>query len=239
MSENLSLTDKPLNNDAVNNSSPRELIKTEDGSYTFWIPDVDETYHSRHGAEQESRHVFIDQGLNALQVSSEIHVLEVGLGTGLNALLTLEEAGARKIVYTALEPFPLGMAEVEALVDAQQNLSRKEWMRWVHALPFGTTEEWEANFVLEKRIQGIQDIESVMRYDVIYFDAFGPRVAPALWEATVLQKCYDILKPGGIWVSYCAKGEVRRNLQQAGFVTERLAGPPGKREMLRAKKNCI
>jgi tRNA U34 5-methylaminomethyl-2-thiouridine-forming methyltransferase MnmC len=237
MSENLSSTDKPLNNDAVNNSSRKELLRTEDGSFTFWIPEVDETYHSRHGAEQESRHVFIEHGLNALQELDEIHVLEVGLGTGLNAMLTHQAAGTRKINYTALEPFPLNTVEVNALLEAQQDPEKREWMQWLHELPFDTTENWKTNFVLEKKRLGIADLESCMRYDVIYFDAFGPRVAPALWEASVLQKCYDCLKPGGIWVSYCAKGEVRRNLQQAGFVTERLAGPPGKREMLRARKN--
>jgi len=161
----------------------------------------------------------------------------VGLGTGLNAMLTHQAAGTRKINYTALEPFPLNTVEVNALLEAQQDAEKREWMQWLHELPFDTTENWKTNFVLEKKRLGIADLEPCMRYDVIYFDAFGPRVAPDLWEASVLQKCYDCLKPGGIWVSYCAKGEVRRNLQQAGFVTERLAGPPGKREMLRARKN--
>lgn len=227
---------KALNNTAVNNSPVRKLIKTEDGSFTFWIPEVNETYHSRHGAEQESNHVFIKNGLKLFDHRSEVSVLEIGLGTGLNALLTYENASGHMIRYTALEPFPLNSQLVTALCDAQLDEKRKSFIADIHASPFNEVNQFDHAFLFKKWRIGLQEMGLNEKFDLIYFDAFGPELEPDLWTLEMMQKCYDLLNIEGVWVSYCAKGQVRRNLQQAGFQLERLAGPPGKREMLRAIK---
>jgi tRNA U34 5-methylaminomethyl-2-thiouridine-forming methyltransferase MnmC len=236
MEESESPMNKALNNTAVNNSQVRKLIKTEDGSFTFWIPEVNETYHSRHGAEQESNHVFIKNGLRLCDHQSKVSVLEVGLGTGLNALLTYEAKSNQVIHYTALEPFPLTSQLVTALCDAQLDEKRKSFIADIHASPFDEVNPFNHSFHFKKWRIGLQEIGLNEKFDVIYFDAFGPELEPDLWKLEMMQKCYDLLNTEGVWVSYCAKGQVRRNLQHVGFQVERLAGPPGKREMLRAIK---
>ncbi len=227
---------KALNNSAVNNSPVRKLIKTEDGSFTFWIPEVNETYHSRHGAEQESNHVFIKNGLKLFEQQSAVSVLEVGLGTGLNALLTYEDASGHVIHYTALEPFPLISEWVAALCEAQRDEKRKSMIEDIHASSFDEIIHFSHSFRFKKLKKGLQELGLHEKFDLIYFDAFGPELEPELWTLEMMQKCYDLLNTEGVWVSYCAKGQVRRNLQQVGFQVERLQGPPGKREMLRAIK---
>jgi tRNA U34 5-methylaminomethyl-2-thiouridine-forming methyltransferase MnmC len=226
---------KALNKPAVNNSRHKKLLQTADGSYTFLVEDVNETYHSKHGAEQESLHVFIHHGLNGTELE-KISILEVGLGTGLNVLLTLESAQKRKISYTALEPFPLSNMLVSELCQIQINDQRSSYMERIHLSPIADKFELENGFQFVKLSKGIQDYVGFEEFDLIYFDAFGPNFEPELWTACIMQRCYDLLRSGGIWVSYCAKGEVRRNLIQVGFEVERLPGPPGKREMLRARK---
>jgi tRNA U34 5-methylaminomethyl-2-thiouridine-forming methyltransferase MnmC len=236
MEESESPMNKALNNTAVNNSPVRKLIKTEDGSFTFWIPEVNETYHSRHGAEQESNHVFIKNGLKLFDHRSKISVLEVGLGTGLNALLTYEAKPNQVIHYTALEPFPLNSQLVTALCDEQLDEKRKSFIDDIHASSFDEVNQFNHSFHFKKLRKGLQEMGLNEKFDLIYFDAFGPELEPDLWALEMMQKCYDLLNIEGVWVSYCAKGQVRRNLKQAGFQVERLAGPPGKREMLRAIK---
>ena len=220
-----------LNNSAVNKDRERRLLRTGDGSFTFWIPGVDETYHSRHGARQESMHVFIENGLWAVE-GEEVSVLEVGMGTGLNVYLT-ERCRRGKVRYTALEPYPLEEEVVKELVEAMDEGS--EFMRALHGAEFGKEVELAEGFYMTKKKVGLELLLEG-NYDVIYYDAFGPRVEPDLWTLVRMQQCNNLLNPGGLFVTYCAKGEVRRNLQSAGFVVERLAGPPGKREMLRARK---
>ncbi len=227
---------KALNNTAVNNSRVRKLIKTDDGSYTFWIPEVNETYHSRHGAEQESNHVFVKNGLKLFDHRSEVSVLEIGLGTGLNALLTYENASGHMIRYTALEPFPLSSELINALCVAQLDEKRKSVIEDIHASSFDEVHPFNHSFQFKKLTNGLQEMGLNEKFDLIYFDAFGPELEPDLWTLKMMQKCYDLLNTNGVWVSYCAKGQVRRNLQQVGFQVERLAGPPGKREILRAIK---
>jgi len=219
-----------LNNTAVNKSSTRELMQTADGSFTLFIPEVQETYHSTHGAVQESMHVFIENGLNACD-KEVIRILEVGLGTGLNAVLTLQHA-IKKIDYCALEPYPLSE---EILEELSLNKSDQLEMKFHLSAP----NEWisiHEQFSFARMEVGLEEFSSEEKFDVIYYDAFGPRVEPGLWTLARMQQCFDLLNDGGVFVTYCAKGEVRRNLQAAGFVVERLAGPPGKREMLRGKK---
>ena len=219
-----------LNNTAVNKSRTRELVKTADGSFTLFIPEVQETYHSTHGAVQESMHVFIENGLKACD-KEMIRVLEVGLGTGLNAMLTLQHA-TQKIDYCALEPYPLSK---EILNELATSGSDKFEMKF-HASNVGEWISIQENFSFVRMEIGLEEFSSEEKFDVIYYDAFGPRVEPGLWTLERLQQCFNLLNEGGVFVTYCAKGEVRRNLQAAGFVVERLAGPPGKREMLRGVK---
>ena len=219
-----------LNNTAVNKSRTRELVKTADGSFTLFIPEVQETYHSTHGAVQESMHVFIENGLKACD-KEEIRVLEVGLGMGLNAMLTLQHA-TQKIDYCALEPYPLSK---EILNELATSGSDKFEMKF-HASNVGEWISIQENFSFVRMEVGLEEFQSEEKFDIIYYDAFGPRVEPGLWTLERMQQCFILLNEGGVFVTYCAKGEVRRNLQAAGFVVERLAGPPGKREMLRGVK---
>ena len=219
-----------LNNTAVNKSRTRELVKTSDGSFTLFIPEVQETYHSTHGAVQESMHVFIENGLKACD-KEMIRVLEVGLGTGLNAMLTLQHA-TQKIDYCALEPYPLSKEILNELATSGSDQFEMKF----HASNVGEWISIQENFSFVRMEIGLEEFSSEEKFDVIYYDAFGPRVEPGLWTLERMQQCFDLLNDGGIFVTYCAKGEVRRNLQAAGFVVERLAGPPGKREMLRGVK---
>jgi tRNA U34 5-methylaminomethyl-2-thiouridine-forming methyltransferase MnmC len=221
-----------LNNSTVNKSRLRRIMHTEDGSLTLHVPDVDETYHSKHGAVQESMHVFIENGLLTF-APQPLRILEVGFGTGLNLILTFLHAEG-PIHYTALEPFPLEpdiIHEMQSLYSDNQELFIS-----IHDQEFKADVMLKPGFVLRKERQFLQQFCSESKFDLIYFDAFGPRVEPDLWNTRVLQRCFNLLKPGGVWVSYCAKGEVRRSLQEVGFLIERLPGPPGKREMLRARK---
>ncbi len=219
-----------LNNTAVNKSRTRELLQTADGSFTLFIPEVEETYHSTHGAVQESMHVFIENGMKACD-KEMIRVLEVGLGTGLNAMLTLQHA-TKKIDYCALEPYPLSKEILNELVTSGSDQFEMKF----HASNVGEWISIQENFSFVRMEIGLEEFSSEEKFDVIYYDAFGPRVEPGLWTLERMQQCFDLLNEGGVFVTYCAKGEVRRNLQAAGFIVERLAGPPGKREMLRGKK---
>jgi tRNA U34 5-methylaminomethyl-2-thiouridine-forming methyltransferase MnmC len=219
-----------LNNTAVNKSRTRELKQTADGSFTLFIPEVEETYHSTHGAVQESMHVFIENGLKACD-NAVIRILEVGLGTGLNAALTLQHA-TKKIHYCALEPYPLSKEILNELAASRTDQFEMKF----HDVNAGEWISIQENFSFARMEVGLEEFKSEQKFDVIYYDAFGPRVEPGLWTPARMQQCFELLNDGGIFVTYCAKGEVRRNLQAAGFVVERLAGPPGKREMLRAKR---
>jgi tRNA U34 5-methylaminomethyl-2-thiouridine-forming methyltransferase MnmC len=219
-----------LNNTAVNKSRTRELKQTADGSFTLFIPEVEETYHSTHGAVQESMHVFIENGLKACD-KEVIRVLEVGLGTGLNAMLTLQNA-TTKIDYSALEPYPLSKEILNELAASRSDQFEMKF----HVSNAGEWISLQENFSFIRMEVGLEEFSSEEKFDVIYYDAFGPRVEPGLWTLERMQQCFDLLNDGGVLVTYCAKGEVRRNLQAAGFVVERLAGPPGKREMLRGVK---
>jgi len=205
-------------------------MQTADGSFTLFISEVDETYHSKHGAVQESMHVFIENGLFHIN-KNEIRILEVGLGTGLNAFLTLQRA-TQKISYCALEPYPLSKEILEELSKSTSNQLEMKF----HESKSGEIVSLSDRFSFVRMEVGLEAFQSEEKFDLIYYDAFGPRVEPGLWTLECMQQCYNLLNEGGVFVTYCAKGEVRRNLQSAGFMVERLPGPPGKREMLRAKR---
>lgn len=217
----------------------REIIKTADGSTTIYLPEWNEHYHSKHGAIQEAYHVFIQHGLNT-QVSAEINILEIGFGTGLNAFITLLESikSNRKIKYCGVEAYPVGREEVQ-LLNYVNALGAENYQREFNKMHISSWDEKVGisdNFSLIKREQRFEDISDEDAFDLIYFDAFGARVQPELWSVEIFQKMFKALKFGGVLVTYAAKGSVRRAMLEVGFDVEKLPGPPGKREMLRAKK---
>ncbi|MBK9478129.1 MAG: tRNA (5-methylaminomethyl-2-thiouridine)(34)-methyltransferase MnmD [Bacteroidetes bacterium] len=218
-----------------------KIIVTKDGSHTLQHPVLDETYHSIHGAIQESKHVFIEAGLKAIaQQKKQISLLEIGFGTGLNAWLTALTARELtcSVEYTTLETFPLAPEITNQLNFANSTMFKE------HNILFAElhASEWEklipinSIFSLEKKQIKLEDYESEKQFDLIYFDAFSPQSQPELWTVEQFTKLYKSLNYSGILVTYCAKGAVKRNLKEAGFTIEALPGPPGKREMTRAVK---
>ncbi|WP_461532319.1 tRNA (5-methylaminomethyl-2-thiouridine)(34)-methyltransferase MnmC2 [Sinomicrobium sp.] len=218
----------------------RKIITTADGSTTIQLEEWNEQYHSVHGAVREAKHVFIDQGLDCFK-SDYLSVLEIGFGTGLNAFISLLEGEERntEIHYTGVEAYPVSAEEVAQLnyVQALGAEKQRDLYRRLHESPWETPQKITDKFTLLKRKQSFADIEDKECFDLVYFDAFGPRVQPELWTEEIFQKMYEALKAGGVLVTYSAKGSVRRAMQSVGFTVERLPGPPGKREMLRASKS--
>lgn len=218
----------------------RELKITNDGSSTIYIPEMDETYHSTHGAIQEAKHVFIENGLLTFEENNvtKLNVLEVGFGTGLNALLTLINQGERIIEYTGLEAYPVEMGLINGLnyvselgEEHQSNFEKLHTSEWNEIVSI------DNHFFLKKVDQKIQTVQFETSYfDLVYFDAFGPRAQGEMWQKQVLEKVATSMKTGGILVTYCAMGQFKRDLKSLGFDIEVLPGPPGKREMTRATK---
>lgn len=217
-----------------------DILITGDGSHTLLNEKLSEPYHSTFGAITESEHVFIRNGLDFCK-NNPVHILEMGFGTGLNALLTCLQARQRgiEVVYTALEKFPVERAIATALnyparmarhPDAHRIFSAMHDARWEKQ------EEIVPGFRLLKCQVDIIQYPFNQPVDLVYYDAFSPQIQPALWVSGLFLKIFKSLQPGGFLVTYCAKGDVRRNLEQAGFKVLRLQGPPGKREMLRAEK---
>ena len=220
----------------------RKIIATGDGSHTVEIPGLNVTYHSRHGAVQESMHVFVEAGFReALRRfgGAPLSVFEMGFGSGLNALLTAIEA--RKVSvpveYFAVEAFPLKEEEAAAL-NYGALLGERALFNALHAAPWDMETRISGQFLLRKEEGTLQDLQMTTLFHVIYFDAFAPATQPELWTEERFRQLYERLVPGGILVTYCSKGDVRRALQAAGFTVEKLQGPPGKREMLRAHREA-
>lgn len=257
----------------------RVIEHTADGSATLYVPELDEHYHSVKGAFTESQHIFIDMGLKAC-ADPNPHLLEVGFGTGLNALLTLLEAerSGRTVHYTGLELYPLpwetvgrlgyvsflsdGHFATDARVSSDEPTAVNgkqvaQWFEALHAAPWEEEVEITPHFTLHKvqtdftnaapsTINGAspgfaaQPVHpspfTTHRYSLVYFDAFAPEKQPEMWTQELFDRLHVSMKEGGVLTTYCAKGAVRRMLQAAGFVVERLPGPPGgKREILRGK----
>lgn len=215
------------------------MLLTEDGSTTLYNEIIGEHYHSTHGAIQESQFIFIKDGLNECK-KDEIHILEMGFGTGLNAFLTMLEAEKtdKKIHYHTVELYPISVEQAKTLNFAQILAPEKnEDFLKLHTSKWGEISKISTNFEMLK-IQG--DFNSLdfneLRFDVVYYDAFSPEKQPELWSLDLFKKIYDACNPNAILTTYCAKGYVRRNLQAAGFTVHRLPGPPGKREKLSAMK---
>lgn len=228
-----------MNNDSINKLPiSTEVITTGDGSVSLYRADIDETYHSRHGAVQESLHVFIDAGLKQLGHLGEINVLEVGLGTALNALLTLVFAEENKIPirYTSLETFPLPQ-EVWSKVSYAQNELQSAWYKALHEAPWNERVEITPYFSIRKMEAAAESVSlQADEFDLMYYDAFGPRAQAEMWRVELFSHLSNFMKPNSVWVTYCAKGQVRRDLEACGWKMERIPGPPGKREMLRGIK---
>lgn len=217
----------------------REIIKTDDGSVTIHIPEMDECYHSKFGAIQEAEHVYIQNGL-ALFNDNDISILECGFGTGLNAFMTFLEAqkANQKINYTGVEAYPVSEGEIAQLnyveeLGAQDN---KDFFVKMHSAPWSTEVKISANFVLTKRQQRFQEIDDENRYDLVYYDAFGYPSQPELWTEDIFKRMYTALKPNGILITYACRGVIKRAMIAAGFTVKKLPGPPGKREILQAVK---
>lgn len=219
----------------------RQPIITKDGSHTIAVPEMNVTYHSHHGAIQESTHVYINAGLkymsNTLKVP-EACIFEMGFGSGLNALLTLVEAERQqqKIHYTTIELFPLQVDEIillnyceqlhrKDLEPVFQQLHQCDWEKDISITPF---------FTLHKIKNALQNFTASKPHNLIFYDAFAPSAQPELWTKEIFEKLYQILLPGGILLTYCSKSDVRRAMQAAGFIVEKIPGPRGKREMVRA-----
>ena len=217
----------------------RKIILTADGSSTIHLPEWDENYHSKHGAIQEAKHVFIKSGLSLFS-EQKTSILEIGFGTGLNSFITFLEAPKRNLIidYVGVEAYPVAAAEIEKL-NYVSELNAEEFTKVfseMHEQEWDVKNSLSSNFSLTKRKQFFHEIKDENRFDLIYFDAFGARVQPELWTEEIFEAMYKSLKNGGVLVTYCAKGSVRRAMLKVGFSIEKLAGPPGKREMLRATK---
>lgn len=209
---------------------------TGDGSLTLRSATLAEQYHSRHGAVEEAMHVYIHAGLHAVQ-KRLIDLLEVGLGTGLNALLTWMEAERLGITvnYHALEPHPVPQ-ELLVVIDHPGHAGAAERMDGYMSLMNAAEGAGQAGdcFRFSVSRQHAQDLSMNEAFDLVYFDAFGPRVQPEMWTEEIFTRLFNAMRPGGMLVTYCAKGEVRRAMKRAGFVAQRLQGPPGKTHMIRA-----
>lgn len=218
----------------------REIITTADGSKTIQLVDWNEQYHSKHGAIQEAYHVFIKSGLELFE-NQNVALLEIGFGTGLNAIITHLEALKLKldIHYTGVEAYPISAEEIKELeyCAALDEPTLVADFQKMHASPWGKDTVITESFTLHKQQKSFAEINEVNVFDLIYFDAFGARVQPELWTEAIFKIMFASLKKEGVLVTYSAKGSVRRAMQAVGFEVERLPGPPGKREMLRARKN--
>ena len=215
------------------------LFTTADGSHSLRSDHFGAAYHSTHGALNESVHIFIEAGLRPLLVDGpqSVEVLEMGLGTALNALLTWQVARQREgltVHYTSFETHPVG-AERAAELNYPDllDLPREDFLL-LHRLPFGATHRLSGNFFFTKRQEDFLSAPPQSTFHLIYYDAFAPEQQPELWTAEAMLHCRRWLREGGRLVTYCAKGQFKRNLRSAGFAVEALPGPIGKREITRA-----
>jgi tRNA U34 5-methylaminomethyl-2-thiouridine-forming methyltransferase MnmC len=218
----------------------RAIQITNDGSTTIAIPEKNITYHSTSGAIGESLHVFINAGLrfvDTVQNIKPIHIFEMGFGTGLNALLSWQYAQQHQIFvdYTALELYPI-LPEEAAGLNFGEQLKMPIELEQLHSCRWGKSVLQDNHFTLIKLQQSLLELAANQQFHLIYFDAFAPNDQPELWTKAVFEKMYQMLARNGVLVTYCCKGEVRRNMIAAGFTVEKLKGFANKWEMLRASK---
>lgn len=217
------------------------IVRTNDGSSTLKNETTGDLYHSIHGAETESNYVFIEKGfIFKKQEHNSLSILEVGLGTGLNALLTFKsalESEFGSLKYTSLEPFPIDNNLINQLkyrlLEQEEN---NRMFKKIHNDVWNEEYLVSGNIKFTKIKSELQNFDSDERFDLLYYDAFGPTYQPGMWKKEVLQRAVNLLKTQGVFVTYCAQGKFRRTLISLGLQVERLEGPPGKREMIRAIK---
>nr|WP_321405464.1 tRNA (5-methylaminomethyl-2-thiouridine)(34)-methyltransferase MnmD [uncultured Carboxylicivirga sp.] len=211
-----------------------ELKVSADGSHTLYVPELEEHYHSVNGAINESMHVFIEPNLR-FSTKEQVSILEIGFGTGLNAFLTGLNQGNKCIFYHSLEKYPIA-EELALRLNYCANPEEQLFFEKMHLAAWQEESEITQHFTLLKDETDLISATFNRKYDLVYFDAFAPEKQPEMWAPEIFQKIYDAMNDGGILTTYCAKGVVRRTLQACGFTVERLPGPKGKREMLRAVK---
>ena len=217
-----------------------KIIATEDGSSSLYLKELDETYHSIHGAIQESNHVFIEAGLNYWvsnnPSATTVHILEFGFGTGLNAMLTsLNINDGLKAAYHSLEKYPISK-KISSTLNYGEVLHNSELFIKIHNSKWDEDEKITPDFTLKKIEVDFRNYPTETHYDIIYFDAFSPSKQPKLWTREIFEECYLLLNKGGVLVTYSAKGQLKRDLKSVGFMVESLPGPPGKFEITRATK---
>jgi len=221
-----------------------KLLLTNDGSHTLMVEELNETYHSRHGAIQESRHVFIKNGFRFILGNNPrkpLRVFELGLGTGLNALLTAMESQKLSVPveYTCIEPHPvpeaiIGQLNFHEIINLP---SVKDYFGQIHSVSWDQLYTIHPFFKFRKVKSTIQEfITSAGYFHLAYYDAFAPNKQPEMWQRDVLQKVYGFLSNESALVTYCAQGQVKRDLKASGFTVQSLQGPPGKKEMTRGLK---
>ncbi|MCD4745631.1 MAG: tRNA (5-methylaminomethyl-2-thiouridine)(34)-methyltransferase MnmD [Bacteroidales bacterium] len=220
----------------------KKIIKTEDGSHTIFIPELNEYYHSKFGAIQESDHIFINAGFKFLpDTLNTVNILEIGFGTGLNSMLTFFEAKKRraKIYYVAIEPFPI-QQEIYSLLNYHEfiknRIANSVFLK-MHESKWNIPINISDNFILKKINTKIENIIlNEDKYKLVYFDAFAPDVQPELWTEQIFSKIYKAMNKDGVLLTFSAKGEIKRRFKKIGFTIENLPGPVGKREITRARK---
>lgn len=221
-----------------------QLITTEDGSHSIYRPDIQESYHSFHGAYREAIHVFMLYGLEAWASRNPgiqpIRIFELGFGTGLNAWLALiwAEQNQVPVLYHTIEPFPL-----EEVVYKQLNFPEMDPAIWhyhgyfnsIHKAAWNMGDAISPYFNMKKEIVGLEEV-TLYPADIIFFDAFSPKKQPELWEFSILEKTINSMNSNGVFVTYCASGKLKNDLLKMGLDLDQVPGPPGKKEMTRAWK---
>ena len=207
----------------------REIVQTLDGSTTIYLPEWEENYHSKHGAIQEAKHVFIKNGFNPIHLD-KMSILEIGFGTGLNAFITFLEAKKTKVNvnYVGVEAYPVSFEEIAQMnyvAELEASDFESEFQK-MHTSEWNTAVQISGEFCLTKRQQFFDQIDDFEQFDLIYFDAFGYRVQPELWSTEIFKKMFNALKTGGVLVTYAARGVVKRSMIEVGFTVEKLEGPP-------------
>lgn len=217
----------------------KEVVVTGDGSKTIHMPELNESYHSTHGALQEAEHVFLKFGLSQLD-KSEIDVFELGFGTGLNSILAYRfaEQNNVKINYVGVEAYPVAKEMLDALEYADLlSEDEREVFNKMHEVTWGAEVRLSEFFMFQKIEQKVEDyLAEPNAFDIVFFDAFGPRTQGALWKPEILSKMSTMLREKGVLTTYCAQGQFRRDLKSVGFNVTKVPGPPGKREMTVAFK---
>jgi len=220
----------------------REIIVTSDGSHTLFVPELNESYHSTYGAVGESMHIFINAGFRYVAKNfKKLTILEIGFGTGLNAFLTLLEIAGKEteIYYHGIEAYPVEKSDAEQLNYPEVSGFPKaaQLFEKLYTTEWGIKQAVSNNFSLLKEKNRLEEaILPADFYNLVYFDAFSPEVQPEMWRIEIFRKIYSAMKPDGVLVTYSCKGDVKRALKSVGFKIEKLPGPPGKREFLRAVK---